>query len=93
MEPQDWLKVIIEYYKNYDAGARPLTLTALPTIYLGYNASVRGGIDHFIHFNPIYGKPGLPARLSMASCMSHASIAARRQKDWFGHGVRLWKCT
>ncbi len=52
MDPQDWLKAKVDYYKKYGAGARPLTLTAFATSYLAYNASVDGNLDRFLASNP-----------------------------------------
>jgi hypothetical protein len=52
MEPQDWLKAKVDYFKKNGAGARPLTLTVMATNYMSFDVGIDGRLDQFLYADP-----------------------------------------
>ncbi len=52
MEPQDWLKAKVDYFKTNGAGARPLTLTVMATNYMSFDVGIDGRLDQFLYADP-----------------------------------------
>jgi hypothetical protein len=68
MDPQDWLKAKVDYFKKNGAGARPLTLTVMATNYMSFDIGTDGRLDQFLYADPQMWCAPAPAAASARPC-------------------------
>jgi len=87
MEPQDWLKAKVDYFKRFGAGARPLTLTTMASNYMSFDVGIDGRLDQFLYADPQMWCKHLPQCPAGATCLANIVTNAGTSGTWTGRQI------